>query len=195
MLTVVAKLFGLVRPDAAYFGEKDYQQQVLVRQMSADLELGVDVVTVPTVRDPDGLAVSSRNIYLSAADRQQALGLSPRACAPGSMPRRPVAAAVLAAARRRSTRPRRRLPGPAGARPGRRRRTTVRRGCSVAVRVGTTRLIDNVEVIALMLPTAPAGPSAGLALGNRRGDRRIGNCRAVHRAADRSPVALCASSS
>ena len=85
VLTVVAKLFGLVRPDAAYFGEKDYQQQVLVRKMSGDLELGVDIVTVPTVRDPDGLAVSSRNIYLSMADRQQALGY-PVVCEPGGRP-------------------------------------------------------------------------------------------------------------
>lgn len=71
-LTVVAKLFGTVRPDRAYFGEKDYQQLVLVRRMAADLDLGVDVVGVPTVREPDGLARSSRNVFLSAADRRDA---------------------------------------------------------------------------------------------------------------------------
>ncbi|MHA3700794.1 pantoate--beta-alanine ligase [Jatrophihabitans sp. YIM 134969] len=71
-LTVVAKLFGTVRPDRAYFGEKDYQQLVLVRRMTADLDLGVDVVGVPTVREPDGLARSSRNVFLGPDDRAAA---------------------------------------------------------------------------------------------------------------------------
>ncbi len=76
VLTVVAKLFGLVRPDLAVFGEKDYQQLVLVRRMSQDLCLGVDVVGAETVREPDGLALSSRNRYLSPADRERAAVLS-----------------------------------------------------------------------------------------------------------------------
>ena len=75
VLTVVLKLFSLVRPDLAVFGQKDAQQLALVRQMSADFNLGVEVVPVPTFRDPDGLAASSRNQYLSAADRQVALAL------------------------------------------------------------------------------------------------------------------------
>ncbi len=76
VLTVVAKLFGLARPDLAVFGEKDYQQLVLVRRMSRDLCLGVDVVGAPTVREPDGLALSSRNRFLGPDQRRAALALS-----------------------------------------------------------------------------------------------------------------------
>jgi pantoate--beta-alanine ligase len=76
VLTVVAKLFGLVRPDVTVFGEKDYQQLALVRRMSGDLCLGVEVLGGETVREPDGLALSSRNRYLDPEQRQQAVALS-----------------------------------------------------------------------------------------------------------------------
>ncbi|TPG31185.1 pantoate--beta-alanine ligase [Mycolicibacterium hodleri] len=76
MLTVVLKLLQIVRPDRAYFGEKDYQQLVLVRQMSDDLDLGVQIIGVPIVREADGLAMSSRNRYLDEVDREQAGALS-----------------------------------------------------------------------------------------------------------------------
>ncbi|MGC4112777.1 MAG: pantoate--beta-alanine ligase [Nocardioides sp.] len=76
VLTVVAKLFGLVRPDVAVFGQKDYQQLVLIEQMSRDLCLGVEVVGAETVREPDGLALSSRNRFLTDDERRRAQVLS-----------------------------------------------------------------------------------------------------------------------
>ncbi len=76
VLTIVLKLFQLVGPRVAVFGEKDAQQLALIRRMTEDLCLGVRIVSVPIVRDPDGLAVSSRNAYLAAPERATALALS-----------------------------------------------------------------------------------------------------------------------
>ncbi len=130
--TVCAKLFGIVAPDAAWFGQKDAQQVAVVRRMVADLNLPVGIQVLPTVRDPDGLALSSRNVFLSPAERAVALAL-PRALEAGASAEDPVAAA--------------------------RSILDAERGLSVdyvavadfgaptlaaAVRVGGTRLIDNV---------------------------------------------------
>ncbi len=73
--TVVAKLFNIVEPNRAYFGEKDAQQVVVIKRMVADLNMNLDVVVVPTHREPDGLAMSSRNVYLNTEERQAALVL------------------------------------------------------------------------------------------------------------------------
>ena len=147
VLTVVAKLFGLVRPDVAWFGLKDYQQLVLVRRMVADLCLGVDVRGGDTVREPSGLALSSRNAYLDDGQRTQALALS-AALAAGADAGPQGADAVRAAARKvldaadgvdldylALTSPELTDPPAYG-----------EARLLVAARVGTTRLIDNTAL-------------------------------------------------
>jgi pantoate--beta-alanine ligase len=147
VLTVVAKLVNLTRPAVAFFGEKDYQQLALITRMAADLELGVGIAGVPTVREPDGLALSSRNGYLSPDERRRAVVLS-RALFAGRGAAAGGAGAVLAAARRElAGEPAVRVDylelraadlGPIPAHgPAR---------LLVAARVGSTRLIDNVAV-------------------------------------------------
>lgn len=76
VLTVVAKLFGIVRPDVAVFGRKDAQQLHLIARMAADLDLGIEIAGAPTLRADDGLALSSRNVYLGDDERMAALALS-----------------------------------------------------------------------------------------------------------------------
>ena len=114
MLTVVLKLFSLVRPDVAAFGQKDAQQLALVRQMVADFALGIEIEGVPTVRAADGLALSSRNKYLSSSERTVATVLHKALAAGGAAAARGPRA-VLDAARERPGcgrgLPRRGLPG------------------------------------------------------------------------------------
>lgn len=74
--TVVCKLLTIVRPDKVYFGQKDAQQCLVIKRLNADLNLGAEVVVIPTIRDSDGLALSSRNAYLRDGDRESALTLS-----------------------------------------------------------------------------------------------------------------------
>ncbi|MBO4209965.1 pantoate--beta-alanine ligase [Micromonospora echinofusca] len=150
VLTVVLKLINLTRPDLVFFGEKDYQQLTLVRRMVADFDLPVQVVGVPTVREPDGLALSSRNRYLSAPERAAALSLSTALRAGAAAAERGLdPTSVLAAAHHAfdSSTPGARLdylvltdpdlePGPTGG-PAR---------MLIAAWVGTTRLIDNTAV-------------------------------------------------
>ena len=139
--TVCTKLFALVRPQRAYFGRKDAQQVAVVRQVARDLGLGVEIVAVPTVRDEDGLALSSRNVYLTPSDRGAALAL-PRALEAGlhvhrsgGMPDEIVVATrhMLDAESRLSVDyvALADLDGPT---------------LAAAVRVGSTRLIDNVRL-------------------------------------------------
>lgn len=147
MLTVVAKLFNIIAPHQAFFGEKDYQQLVLIRQMVADLDMGVRIVGVPTVRESDGLALSSRNRYLSDEERDLATTLN-AALVAGTFAAKGGRDAVLDAARAvLAERPQISvdylelragdLGEPPEEGPGR---------LLVAARVGTTRLIDNVGV-------------------------------------------------
>lgn len=160
VLTVVAKLLHLTRPDRAYFGRKDAQQAVLVRRMVTDLDFDVEVVVVPTVREPDGLAMSSRNAYLGADERRAALALS-RALRAGRDAGPRGAAAVLAAATEvLAAEPGCQpdylvLVGPdtlADVPPDHRGEALL----AVAARVGATRLIDNLPVTV----RAVAGPAA-----------------------------------
>lgn len=163
VLTVVLKLFEIVRPDRAYFGEKDYQQLTLLRQMVADLNLDVQVVGVPTVREPDGLALSSRNRYLDTDQREQAGALSAAllagkyAAAGGAEAALDAARAVLdevPALEVDYLQVRDPMLGPAPAE-GQAR-------LLVAARLGGTRLIDNIAI--------DVGASAGI-----DGHPRVGN--------------------
>ena len=151
VLTVVSKLFNIVQPDTAYFGQKDGQQALLIRRMARDLDFPIEIVVAPTVREPDGLAMSSRNSYLTPAERVAALCLRKGLLA---------AEAAWAAGERGAETLRRTAAAPIEAEPlakpeyvsladvatlaeidGDARGAAM---LSTAVRIGKTRLIDNV---------------------------------------------------
>lgn len=151
VLTVVAKLFAIVEPDAAVFGQKDFQQSVLIRGMVEQLRFPVRILVAPTVREPDGLALSSRNAYLSAAEREVALSLSRglrlarERFRAGERDRATLDSLVRGELERAGAEVEYaeildpdRLEPPAVAGPD--------DVCAIAVRVGTTRLIDNAPL-------------------------------------------------
>jgi pantoate--beta-alanine ligase len=148
VLTVVAKLFGLVAPDLAVFGQKDYQQLVLIRRMVQDLCLPVEILGAETVREHDGLALSSRNRYLDERQRAEALALS-RALREGAAAAADGAGAALAAARAvldgtdDVTLDYLALTAPDLTDPPERGEARL----LVAARVGETRLIDNTALV------------------------------------------------
>jgi pantoate--beta-alanine ligase len=150
--TIVTKLLNTVRPDLAFFGEKDYQQLLVVEKVVADLDLGVGIVRVPTTREADGLALSSRNAYLATDDRERAKGIpealeaAVQAAAWGETDPEALRTAMREAAEERhvaldyaeivdptTLEPLTSLSGPARA--------------IIAGRVGSTRLIDNCEIV------------------------------------------------
>lgn len=150
VLTVVAKLLNLTRASIAYFGQKDAQQLLMIQAMVADLDMGVDIVAVPTVRDPDGLALSSRNTYLAPSDRQAALALSGALRAGGAVATEGPSAVRRAARSVLVAEPLVLVdylvlvhPGTLAEVPEWYRGEAL---LAVAARVGTTRLIDNVPV-------------------------------------------------
>jgi pantoate--beta-alanine ligase len=136
--TVCARLFGITQPHRAYFGRKDAQQVAVVKQVVGDLAMPLEIVACPTVRDPDGLALSSRNAYLSPDQRQRALAL-PRALQAGAEARRDGGDPVATAQEALAAEPtlivdyvaEADLDGPT---------------LAAAIRVGATRLIDNVRL-------------------------------------------------
>ncbi len=150
--TVVCKLLALARPDRAYFGQKDAQQCMVVKRLNADLRLGARIVVVPTVREPDGLALSSRNLYLSAEERRAAPALYRALKAGRSLVENGVSDAETVRRRIRETisgEPLARIDYVSVADAGTLRELdTVDRPAlaSLAVYFGGTRLIDNITI-------------------------------------------------
>lgn len=162
VLTVVAKLFALTRPHKAVFGRKDAQQLALVRRMVSDLDLGVEILSVPLVRDRDGLALSSRNKYLSADERDAALILpaalstTAQALEDGASPAQALTVArALIASTERVVLDYVALVDPDTFDDVRDVEGERRAILAVAARVGTTRLIDNVDVTLRAATSAP----------------------------------------
>lgn len=157
--TVVAKLFNTVRPDVAYFGRKDAQQVAVIRRMARDLDIPVRIEALPIVREPDGLAMSSRNAYLSAGDRHRATALS-RALGQAERVAREGSLAAGLSAGRRVLAEAEIEPEYFEARDAESLQPVVALGdrpvlIAVAAQVGAARLIDNIELPADGTKTHP----------------------------------------
>jgi pantoate--beta-alanine ligase len=150
--TVVAKLFNIVRPDKAYFGQKDAQQLLVIKKMATDLDMGIKVVAVPTVREPDGLAMSSRNTYLNIEERKQAavlyqaLNLAQKLYAEGEKDAKAILRQMTALIQRQPLADIKYISIADGETLDELDRVKPPALVSMAVRFGKTRLIDNVVV-------------------------------------------------
>jgi pantoate--beta-alanine ligase len=150
--TVVAKLFNIVRPDKAYFGQKDAQQLLVIKKMATDLDMGIKVVAVPTVREPDGLAMSSRNTYLNIEERKQAavlyqaLNLAQKLYAEGEKDAKAILRQMTALIQRQPLADIEYISIADGETLDELDRVKPPALVSMAVRFGKTRLIDNVVV-------------------------------------------------
>jgi len=166
VLTVVAKLFGLVTPDVAVFGRKDFQQAVLIRAMVRDLNIPVAIDVAPVVRDDDGLALSSRNRYLSAAERETAVAIprSLEACARAFLDGERSVPRLRDIAHRGLERAGVRVEYVEIVDPETLDAAEVAHAgcvCAVAGRVGSTRLIDNVVLGGMLDPFGGVGEPVG----------------------------------
>ena len=176
VLTVVAKLFGLVRPDLAVFGEKDYQQLTLIRRMVRDLCMGIEIVGAETVREADGLAMSSRNRYLDAEQRRAAVALSRALTAARARASYGVPSARWAAMAVLRAEPGLELDYLALTSPDLGLAPEAGEGrILVAARVGTTRLIDNAPIYFGPITSERSAPQAGTALAGSTGTGNEGS--------------------
>jgi pantoate--beta-alanine ligase len=165
--TVVAKLLNVVAPDRAFFGEKDFQQLVIIKRMALDLDIPVEIVGMPIVRDAEGLALSSRNTYLTPRERQQALSIASalaravdaaelgetdvrtlEALMRGNLEAAEAIVDYAAVVEPETLEPLDKLSGPARA--------------IVAARIGGTRLIDNKELVPVAVGADPVRTSAAM---------------------------------
>jgi len=150
--TVVNKLFNIVKPDVAYFGLKDYQQQLIIKKMARELDMGIKIISLPTVREPDGLAMSSRNKYLGSEERTKAVLISRSLMLAKELKSSGVRSSNIIRSKMNkllSSKPGISIDYISVVHPGtlnEKKNVSGRTLIAVAARIGGTRLIDNIEI-------------------------------------------------